>query len=237
MLLKFGAYQHSPHECAIVISKQAVYSPRGYRQFVRETWEITGWLQAANPSALTSAIAALRAAYSATGVDAGLYFDDGVTPTDHVLASAQALGGVRVVSLDFPHGSGAEYSTFRSFRITLAADFPEGAPTLWEASETVTFQGAGGPRRLFLETLDGPPQLQIVAAQTTYRAVQQGFATGAFAYPAVVPPLWPTEEHLHARRITYDAPQRYGANLARYTASWHYQFESAAPLLGLPTVQ
>lgn len=236
MLLKYGPYAHSLHECAIVISKRAQFSPRGYRRFVRETWQITGWLQATNPAALTAAIADLRTAYAATGVDAGLYLDDGQTPTDHVLLSSQTLGGVRVRALDFPHGTGAEYSTFRSYQITLEADFPEASPTLWDFAESLTFLGSGGARRLFLETLDGVPQMQLVSAQTTYRAVQQGRAVGNTGYPVVALPLWPAEEHRDRRQITYVAPERRGPDLVQYIVTWQYSFESTTPLIGLPTV-
>lgn len=236
MLLKYGTYTHAHHECAIVITRRAQFSPRGHRRFVRETWQIAGWLHGANPAELTGAIAALRTAYAATGVDAGLYLDDGQTPTDHVLLSAQTLGGVRVRALDFPHGTGAEYSTFRSYQITLEADFPEASPTLWDFAEALTFQGTGGPRRLFLETLDGVPQLQLVAAQTTYRAVQRGRAVGSSGYPVLALPLWPGEEHLDRRQVTYVAPERHGPDLVHYIITWQYSFESATPLLGLPTV-
>ena len=235
MLLRYGSYTHSPGECALVISKQALFSPRGNRRLTRESWQIAGWLHAPNPAALTVAIAALRTAYAQNGQDAGLFLDDAVTPTDHVLLSANTLGGVRVAALHFPQGNGAEYSTFRSYRIQLEADFPEAEPLLWDHVETITFLGTGAARRLYLETLDGPPQLQFVSAQTTFRAIQQGRAVGGIAYPNLPAPLWPAAELADRRRVTFTAPHRTGPHLSHFAVEWHYTFESAGPLVGFPT--
>src|SRR5690349_12222462 len=119
MILRYGSFAHDQNECAIVISKRAMYSPRGERTSIRETWHVTGIRHAASQSALTASLADLRNAYSINGRDAGLYLDDGATPTDHLLVSAAAIGGVRVVVLEFPKGDGAEYSTFRTYRLVL----------------------------------------------------------------------------------------------------------------------
>ncbi|HTI51188.1 MAG TPA: hypothetical protein VL475_09560, partial [Planctomycetaceae bacterium] len=178
MILKYGSYAHDQNECAVVIAKRAIFSPRGDRQFVRETWHVTGIKHAASQSALTAALADLRIAYSINGLDVGLYLDDGATLTDHALPSGATLGGVRVTSLDFPRGDGAEYSTFRTFHLTLEADFPDAAGSLLDYAESLNFEGTGGPRRVFLDVLEGLPQEQIGTQCTTYRATQQGRAVG-----------------------------------------------------------
>src|SRR4029077_8154957 len=97
-------------------------------------------------------IAALRSAYNVNGLDLGLYLDDGVTPTDHVLASSTTLGGTRVTALEFPNGSGAEYSTFRSYSITVEADTPDTSQNLLDFSETLSFAGTGGARPVLFAT-------------------------------------------------------------------------------------
>src|SRR5262249_35407328 len=101
MYLRYGSYTHAQNEPAVQIAKRAVCSSRGYRQAVRETWRVVGVLHAADQPGITSAIAALRSAYNVNGQDVGLYLDDGVTLTDHVMQSAAALGGTRVTALDF----------------------------------------------------------------------------------------------------------------------------------------
>jgi hypothetical protein len=236
MILKYGSYAHDQNECAVVITKRAVFSPRGDREFVRETWSITGIKQAATQPALSGTLAALRAAYAVNGLDAGLYLDDGATLTDHALPSAAALGGVRVVRLDYPHGSGAEYSTFRTYRLTLEADFPDAAGNLLDYAESLNFAGTGGPRRIFLEVLEGLPQEQIGAQCTTCRATQQGRAVGFGAYPVPPPPIWPLAELPDRRRITLGTPERIAGQFARFPVEWSYAFESIGPLSGFPNI-
>jgi hypothetical protein len=236
MYLKYGSYTHARNEAAVQIGKRVVFSPRGYRQAVRETWRIVGVLHAVDQPGLTVAIAGLRAAYSANGLDLGLYLDDGATPTDHVLSSGATLGGTRVTALEYPVGAGAEYSTFRSYSITVEADVPDTSNNLLDFSETVSFEGTGGPRIVFLDTLAGPPQPQIARQFTTYRARQQGRAVGFATYPPVPPPLWPAAELGDQRRLALRSPKRTAASLSEFAAEWTYVFESVAPLVGGPTV-
>ena len=236
MYLRYGSYTHAQNEPAVQIGKQAVFSRRGYRRAVRETWRIVGVLHAADQPGLTSAIAALRSAYNVNGLNLGLYLDDGLTLTDHSLNSALALGGTRVTALDFPSGSGAEYSTFRSYSISVEAEFPDTSLNLLDFSETLAFEGTGGPRLVFLDTLEGLPQQQIARQCTTYRARQEGRATGLTSYPPVAPPIWPAAELQDQRRLTLRAPRRTVNNLTEFVAEWTYVFESISPLAGLPTV-
>src|SRR5262249_20580096 len=76
MFLKYGSYMPAQNDPAVQISKRAVFSPRGFRRAVRETWRIVGVLHAANQPSLTAAIAALRSAYNVNGLDLALYLDD-----------------------------------------------------------------------------------------------------------------------------------------------------------------
>jgi hypothetical protein len=142
---------------------------------------------------------------------------------------------VRVKSLDFPRGDGAEYSTFRTYRITLEADFPDTAGNLLEYAEALDFEGTGGPRRVFLEVLEGLPQEQIGTERTTTRATQHGRAVGYGTYPVPPPPVWPAAELPHRRRISLRTPERVGNQFARYPVEWHYAFEAVVPLVGTPS--
>src|SRR5262249_53494469 len=145
MYLKYGPYTHAQNEPLVQIANRAIFSPRGYRQAVRETWRIVGVLHAASATALTAAIAGLRSAYNVNGLDLGLYLDDQTTLTDHALISGASLGGTRVTALDFPVGAGAEYSTFRSYSISVEADFPDASKHLLHFSGTLSFRGTRGP--------------------------------------------------------------------------------------------
>ena len=236
MYLRYGPYIHAQNEPAVQIGKRAIFSPRGLRQSVRETWRIVGVLRAASQPALTAAIADLRSAYNVNGYDLGLYLDDQTTLTDHVMTSSAALGGTRVTALDFPAGAGAEYSTFRSYSIAVEADFPDTSNNLLDFSETLSFEGTGGPRVIFLDTLDGLPQPQIAQQRTTTRARQEGRAVGLATYPPVPPPIWPQAEMQPARRLVLRSPRRAAGNLTEFAVEWSYSFESIAPLAGTPGV-
>jgi hypothetical protein len=237
MILKYGTYAHARNEPAVQIEKRALFSPRGNRRGTRETWRIAGILHGADPAGVTAALAALRTAYSTNGLDLGLYLDDGVTPTDHRLLSSATLGGTRVLALDFPVGAGAEYSTFRSYVLTVSGEIVDTSSELLDFSETLSFEGTGGPRIVFLETLTGVPQPQVTRQYTTCRARQEGRAVGLTTYPAFPAPLWPAAELPHERRLTLRSPRRIGANWSEYIAEWSYLFESVTPLSGSPTVE
>lgn len=237
MILAYGNYSHAQNECAVVISKRPYYSSRGFRQGVRETWTITGVLQASTQAGITTAIALLRSAYAVNGLDVALYLDDGSTLTDHFILSRNTLGGVRVIAFEFPNGTGAEYSTFRSYSITLEADFADATPLLLEFDESLDFSGTGGARRVLVETMDGPPQEQIVANRTIYRASQSGRSVGSFTWPPIPSPIWPAAEMLERRRTKRKTPRRVGNNATEYAVEWSYEFESGSPLSGNPTVQ
>jgi hypothetical protein len=182
------------------------------------------------------AIAEMREAYSTNGRDVGLFLDDGVTPTDHVIVSASTIGGVRVLSLEFPRGDGAEYSTFRTYRVVLEAEYTDASSNLLEYHEALSFDGTGGPRRVFLDVLEGLPQEQIGTQATTSRATQSGRAVGLAGYPIPPSPIWPAAELPDRRRLTLRTPERSGGQLLRYTVDWHYSFESIIPLAGTPTI-
>jgi hypothetical protein len=238
MILKYGNYAHAVGEAAIAITVTAILNSRGVHYANRQRWEISGFLQGPDPSTLTGAINALKGAYAASGQDVGLYFDDGVTPTSHVMQSSETLGGVRVVAgPSFPDGRGGEYATIRGYHIVLEADFPVAGgigPLLWE--ETLSFAG-GGPRFVYLQTLTGLPQRQVVADATTYRVEQAGRAVAVNGYPLPAAPIWPVAEHVDRRQIARKAPVASTVDgLPRYETIWQYHFESTLPLEGDPTL-
>ena len=237
LILKYGSFAHEQNDAAIAISRRGNYSGRGNLEYVRETWSIRGFLQAASQSALTTAINSMKAAYNSNGYDVGLYLDDGTTLTSHYMTSSQARGGVRVVALDFPEGEGAEYSTFRSYSITLEADFFNTTDFLLEYNETISFKGTGGPRRVFLETLDGIPQEQIGARFTTYKAMQRGSSIAFGNWPNFPPPIWPAAELLDQREVNIHTPTKVDEQYFGYGIDWSYTFESTSPLQGRPTLR
>ncbi|MGD9645215.1 MAG: hypothetical protein AB7U73_05850 [Pirellulales bacterium] len=241
LVLKYGDYAHPLGEAAISIAARPHFNPRGRHDATLARWEISGVLRADTPAELTTAINALRDAYAVAGEDLGLYLADGTTPTSHALASADTLGGTRVVEgPDFPESRGSEYALYRSYRVVVEGLLPLTDATLELVlrEESITLVG-GGPRFVYLQTLAGPPRRQLVAEQTPYRAEQAGRAIGRSAYPAANAPLWPDDEHVDRRQIVRRTPRVVASAAATtytdYEIAWQYEFESDAALVGGPT--
>jgi len=238
MYLKYGNYRHADNEASVTISKEGIFGPGGMARGVRERWTIRGRLQAADQAGLTSAIDALTAAYAVQAQDVAFYLDND-QPTSHAISSAAANGGVRVVvPPSFPEGSGAEYSTFRNYTISLEAELLDVAATIVSWNEVLSFQG-GGPRFAHLELINGLPQKQLLKQFTTFRATQTGEAVGHLGYPVPAVPMWPAAEQVNLRQIRYELPKRTGPPgqpfYTEFKVTWTYNFEDAGPLVGLPT--
>lgn len=234
MIFKYGNYTHAINEVALTIEKRALTSNAGQRIGLRSVWKLNGILHAADQQGVTTAVNQLTAAYDIDGQSAGLYLDDGVTATSHVLNNEEVLGGIRVSSIRFPTSEGAEYSTYRSYEITLEADFPDTQNDLIEFHETINFTG-GGPKFIYLQTLSGLPQKQIIAQSTPFEVIQAGTAAARTGYPTVPVPLWPAAEHIDERVIVYKGPQSTDGLSQTFQVDWTYKFESSAAMSGLPT--
>ena len=238
MILRYGNYDHALAEAAVVIERSTLQSEDGVPYAVRERWLISGVLQAESQLELTEAIAALCAAYAAPAEEVSLRQGDGATLTAHRLRASDTLGGIRVVMPpSFPAGEGAEYSRYRSYRVVLEADVRLHArdAEILAWSESLEFSG-GGPREVYLELRNGPPQRQTVSQETPFRVVQQGRAVGLTGYPLIATPLWPAQEDRPERRIRHLLPRTVGHGRDRtateYEVTWSYSFHSATPLVG-----
>lgn len=243
MYIQYGNYQHAIGEGAIRVTRRTEYSRANQLTGVRVRFEMQGRIQIddtgdplANQAAMTDALNGLEAAYAVDGYDFGLYEDDG-TPTQHVLLNATTLGGVKVTSpLCYPVGAGAEYSTFRNYELAVEGFVPNVLAGVVDWQETVRWSG-GGPDYVFLQTLAGPPQKQLRVEQTTYKAVQSGYAVGNLSYVSPPGPLWPYALQPMASSVTQASPERMGPlNIPyrNYRTTWTYSFEDVAPLFGAP---
>lgn len=236
MYVQYGAYKHASGEVAIQpIGRNAFRNEAGVVYGFTERWKLSGFLQTATPALMTVAIAALEAAYSKQFQNLGLFNDDG-SPTAHGILSANTRGGVQVVGPpSYPQGFGAEYSTFRSYEIILEWDRIFPGTGLIAFTESIHYSG-GGPLNLHMETLNTPPQKQLVKQFTTFRAVQRGMAIGEFSYPFAPPPIWPGDLEKALPELDVTAPKRFGVNFAEYGLQWAYYFAAAYPLVGDPDV-
>lgn len=237
MLFRYGGYTHGVAEVILAsISRSTEYSPRGLPLISKVSWTINGVIQGTSLSDLTTKLAALEAAYSKQRQNAGLYLTDG-TPTVHQMQNGTAIGGVRSSGVSYPSGDGVEYVTSRTYSVTLEADYEFTGNDLLEFNETLSFQGTCGPKFVYLQTLNGPPEKQIVQQKTTMTATQSGSAMGYRARPSAPPPLWPKDEHEEARRIDKTSPRVIAGESRDFGISWSYTFESDSPLNGEPRTQ
>lgn len=232
MILRYGSYSHADNEVTLSISQRPVYNEVGLRAGYVASWSIQGMILGSSASDLGTKIAALESAYGADGLDLILYDSDGVT-VRHAMRNTGSRTGVKILDLSYPTGDGAEYVTYRSYSITAEAEYQQDLG-IYSISETYTF-GGGGPQKVVIPTLYGPPIEQLVRQQTAYICQQQGQAIGVAAYPTVPGPAFPAAEHRERRRITYNRPTkigRYGNQM--YSVSWSYEFESPSQLFALP---
>ncbi len=232
--LQYGSFALDPGEAGFTISRSAI-QVNGIAIGYTERWDIQGRCQAGSPSAISAAIAAREQAFKIPNQNLTLYLGDGSTST-HQISVAYTQGGVRTSNfVAYPIGRGGEYSTYRNWSVSLEADFLDSSLDLIAWTETVAFDG-GGPRTLWLEPLNGPPQQQLGNEQTTFKATQTGEATGLFMYPIPPQPIWPFAEHVDRRRLSQTLPKRTGRGAAafysQYKISWAYQFEAGYQLTG-----
>jgi len=238
MYLRKGEYTHPIGEPQIAISKRPIFDRGGVPIAHTVTWNIQGMLLGNGQADLDAKIAAFTAAYARQNEDIVLLLSDGVTESQHTLKVSDTRGGVYVTrGPDFPRGDGPEYATRRSFAVQLSAEVPlrGSIATVMNFQETVSTAG-GGPRYAHVETALGFPVKQQLRTATTYVATQSGTATGYDAYPQVPLPLFGDANLAQAPRVIRRSPQWVGNQVRNFTVNWQYQFESAAPLFGLPHV-
>lgn len=240
MYLRYGNYLHVQHEDAVAVSKQLLTNRAGAVYGARETWNISGFIQAASPSALIPLIAAIERAYSISNQTILLLLDDGTTIA-RGMQGISTLGGTTVQAFSFPDDGArdAEFTTFRRFQATVSGDYPVPSVVgLLSWYETLMFEG-GGPRFVHRQPINGLPQRQRVADSTPYRVRQQGNAIGLYSYPSPAPPIWPFDEKRDLRSITNKTPKRSGGTLrpvyTEFEVEWAYTFEAIIPLIGTPT--
>lgn len=242
MIYKHGDYTHPANQVSISSLTQSTnYNDFGLAESKTRTLTLDGTLIAGTQAAITAAISTLEEKYYEQAADSsGLYHDDGTTASAHVLDAEDSIGGIRLVSLDYPAGDNAEYATQRSFRIVLETEVPlsedgeTGGSDLTNVqfSESLSFTG-GGARIIAGETISGPPIIQQVAAKTAQTIVQSGTSTANGGYPTIPGPLFDYEVG-SLRQVTFTSPKRVGSSLREYGASWSYTFLLDAVTPGKP---
>jgi hypothetical protein len=226
MIFKFGSFSHPVNEINLAsFSQRRIFNGRAKPDTLRKTMILEGVFIGASASTITSAINARQTAYLGAPQDAGLYLDDGTTPTSHVLDSSDSETGVNCIAFDFPEGSPAEYATGRKFRVELQADYlDDEASEIVAYKETVSFQGTGGPRIIWVENDTAAPVAQQVSAYTPVYAQQSGFCVGRTDYLTVPNPYWPDYLDAPTKGIANSTPDLAGTKYRNYERRWDYKF-------------
>lgn len=241
MFLSYGTYKHQIGGCNVSIDRQSIKNAAKLPIAVLETWTVQGMLTSlSGPTDIDQQITALMAAYAQDGQDLVLFMPDGTTPSASTLKSADCVGGTRVMQQpSFPTGQNAERVTYVHFSVKVEGEKPIDPQgfVLTDYHESLKFRG-GVPLVGYLEPAVGLPQPQLFKQFTSYKATQEGNATGYGFQPTIGVdvgiPIWPANI-VGEPEFDYDAPERQGGAYKDYKVTWHYEYQSQTPLIGVPT--
>jgi hypothetical protein len=172
---------------------------------------------------LRTLIQQMERAFSVDGGDFTVTAPDGTEVAR--VNSADTITGLRVKILAYPDGKAIEWVGRRTFHIELegeiAVSSPGGFVGSSSFSQTITYEGTGGPRTVIVETMFGDPIEQQTNARTKCRCIQEGRAADRNRPLSPPPPLYPDREKVDLRRVS--APSTEGE------ITWQYVFESIRP--------
>lgn len=236
MQLKYGSYPFDSNTTLLSTQIFPQVNRGGQIYSQRKRFTIQGYLAGDGQAELTLKENALKTALARPYQDLLFLKDDG-SASSEVLLNATSITGVLVT--DGPHfqtTQGPEYATLRTFTFTAEAEYPvpEGSNYLLDFNETLSFEG-GGPLYIHRRAINGPPQKQLVYPATEYKVTQTGRAIGYRAYPTPPAPKFPFALK-ESPKIDRGAPERKGNGYQGYEVTWTYVFESAGPLVALPTL-
>ena len=219
---RYGTYSHQAGECRVSIARTATKGQDGETIIGHTTrYTIDGVMHGSSASDFNAKLRALESAYSYDGKDFGL-IDEAIGATAHFVRASEAE--VRVVEgPSYPEGGGGEYATGRTYQIVIEAKTGRTIQGSYDFQESVTISG-GGPRIVWLETLNGPPQQQMTALRTVCTITQEGQATSGTTWPPPSPPLFPGAL-VEMPTISRSSPQRLDTGRSTsFTTRWQYQF-------------
>lgn len=237
MIFKYGTYAHDQDEVMVRTSIQSIFDRFNRRMGDMIEYTVIGAKQVedqADPddtkALLTTALQNLTNAYNQDYKDFGLYLDDGVTPTRHVVLNSETFGGVKVVVppsfMNGPWTGRIEYLNRRMYYLVLRAEIRVGSG-MYSWKERLTIRGTGGPKWRYSPREVGTPEAQTLQTATSYWYVQEGEVVGRqnFEPPAAV--LYPGIEHGEMRVLTYETPEDMvvGGN-EMFKTSWKYFMEA-----------
>lgn len=235
MQLKYGSYAFPANGVLISTRIEALRNDGNQIYAYKHLWDVEGWLAASGQAALTAAQSSLVVALQRQRQDLIFYHDDG-SESATTLKNANSITGVIITNgPHFGSTKGNEYATERHFAFGAEAEYAvaNGGQLLLDWVEDVNVSG-GGPVYIHLPAINGPAQKQLLYQQMPYQATQSGSARGYRQFPTPPAPLWPAALK-KAPDIRRTSPKKRGpGKFEGFAITWHYEFESVAPLVGLP---
>lgn len=237
MQLVYGNYQFDPNSTTVQVDSHTVQNEAGIPLSIVLTFAVKGYLTGTSQLILTLAESALRTALARPYQDLRLLQDSGLNSAD-VLLNANSITGVRIIEgPSFTDTMGPEYAVIRSFKFAAQAEYPllNTANLLMRYVERLIFTG-GGPLYAHRPALNGLPQKQLIYPNMPYQVVQTGQIVGYRNYPPVPGPKFP-DALKESPRITTYSPSRRGLTAYQgYGIEYSYLFESATPLVDVPSL-
>lgn len=245
MLVKVGNYTHDDAECGIKIARRFDISESGIKLAMIETWTISGILQAASQSAITSKLKSMEETYNGDGMNVGVYTSGGILTRHFIQATAAQY--VRGLGVQYPIGDGPEYTTYRHYEASVEARFllsgvssPGSIDDLVSYEESIEISGDGSSRRALAEVIAGPWQEQTLNTHTPVTIVQSGSAVGGSGYPRNPAPLFPDRilDPRTDRKIKRGSPKTLFPVQRDFPLSWNFimTFAQNAPSDAAPTI-
>lgn len=240
MILKYGSYSYGLHGAGITIQRRAKLNEAQQPIQIIVTINVMTRLinTGSTVESMNALVAAFEAAHKLTRQNLILYQADGTTETVHAWRDNQVIGGVRVVGPpSYPEYQGAEGINYRTIQVQFETIEPINGSqqALLSFTESISFSG-GGRRFGLLEPIQGQPVKQLLKQQTIYRATQRGSAVALYSHRVAPAPLWPDALVEEPGEVEYTTPNRIGSDYMEFATRWNYEFASATPLFGRPTI-
>lgn len=225
LYLKYGSYSHELAEASVVIDQKRNFNDEGVLEECVNTWQVTGVLQADDVASLTTAINDMERAYLDVDVEVAIRTQNGFT--SHRLRPSD-WDSIRCVALGYPVGNGAEYTTYRTYALTIEAkrkpNGRDGGDNILEFSQSIEMNGDGGPDWVFQPVTSGDWPAATLTEKTPVTITQSGTALGQTRYVWATP-LFPASEKGKLRRLLKTSPQKRVPEASRFQSSWSYTFE------------
>lgn len=222
MIIRYGAYAFPIGTVKYKDRIENAFNDQMQRTVTTRRVTIDGSVQG-NAKALAAEIAAMERAFSIDGKDFSVTSPDGVPCC--LVRSKDTVYGLRVTFIEYPIGEGIEWVGRRTFQMEIVGEIQvtEGIDDVsggggGEYSQTVSYEGTGGPRKMVIECMNSAPVVQIVNSYTKCRCTQQGRSVNKAGGGRAPGPLYPDKEMVDLRSISFTE--------ATGEVTWNYVFES-----------